>query len=370
MSSAIDFIVNRADLRQCAVEPGRDTPATPLAQGQALMRVDAFAFTANNITYGAVGDLIGYWNFFPAREGWGRIPAWGFGEVISSQHQELHAGERIYGYFPMSTHLIVQPDHITAAAFIDATPHRAALPAIYNQYTRAGADPGYDSAHEAEIALFRPLFTTAFLLDDFLAAKENFGARRIALSSASSKTALGLAFLLSQRRGAGIEVVGLTSPVHADFVRRTGYYTTVLAYDAIASLSAETATVFIDFAGNGSVLNAVHTHFGSQLKHSCQVGLTHWEARAVPAVLPGPQPEFFFAPEQARQRVEEWGANEFQRRAAAALRQFLASAATWLRLVVGSGPEAVEKTYRSMLEGKFDPAEGNLLTLWNRTDRS
>jgi hypothetical protein len=370
MSDAIDFVVNRADLRQCAVEPGRDTPATRLAQGQALMRVDGFAFTANNITYGAVGDLIGYWNFFPAREGWGRIPAWGFGEVLTSQHQQLHAGERIYGYFPMSTHLIVQADHVTAAAFVDAIPHRTTLPEIYNQYTRAAADPGYDSAHEAEIALFRPLFTTAFLLDDFLAAKESFGARRIVLSSASSKTALGLAFLLSQRRGPGTEVVGLTSPGHADFVRRTGYYHTVVAYDAVGSLSAETPTAFIDFAGNGSVLNAIHTQCGSQLRHSCQVGLTHWEARAVPAVLPGPQPEFFFAPEQARQRVEEWGPTEFQQRVAAALRHFLASAATWLRIVVGWGPDAVERTYRAMLEGTFDPAEGHLLTLWNRTDRS
>ena len=49
------------------------------------LRVERFGLTANNVTYGAFGDQLGYWQFFAAPEGWGRIPVWGFGEVVASR---------------------------------------------------------------------------------------------------------------------------------------------------------------------------------------------------------------------------------------------------------------------------------------------
>ncbi|MEO8606093.1 MAG: DUF2855 family protein, partial [bacterium] len=197
MSEPVDFVVNRSDLRQCKVVAAA---LRPLADGEVRLRVDRFAFTANNVTYGAVGDMIGYWNFFPAADGWGRIPVWGFADVGESRCAALPAGERVYGYLPMSTQLIVQPAPVSPGSFFDAAPHRAALPAVYNQYTRLAADPLYERADEAHLALLRPLFTTSFLLEDFLAEHDDFAARNIVLTSASSKTALGLAQLLSAQR--------------------------------------------------------------------------------------------------------------------------------------------------------------------------
>ena len=363
MSDSVDFIVNRHDLRQTAFVPGRHSTDTALEPGEVLVRVDRFAFTANNVTYGAVGDLIGYWNFFPAKDGWGRIPVWGFGDVVRSQHAALRPGERVYGYFPMSTHVVLQADHVSAAGFVDAAPHRAALPPIYNQYTRVAADPGYDRAHEAELALFRPLFTTAFLLDDFFAENGRVGAHAVLISSASSKTALGLAFLMSHARRGECEVIGLTSPANAAFVNRTGCYDRVLTYDAIDSLSSATPSVFVDFAGNATVVAAVHGRLADRLRYSCAVGLTHWEKMAPPASLPGPAPVFFFAPDQARKRIAEWGAGNLQSRVGAALRGFLESAAPWLRVVDGRGQAAVAAVYQAMLEGKADPSEGHTLSL-------
>lgn len=359
MADSIDVVVNRSDLRQSAVEPGQVSGDTALAPGQVLVRIDRFAFTANNVTYGAVGDMIGYWNFFPAREGWGRIPVWGFGEVVASRHDALAAGERIYGYLPMSSYLVLAPDQVTADAFVDGSPHRAALPPIYNHYTRCGSNPLYARAHEAHLALFRPLFGTSFLLDDFIASNDMFGARQVVLSSASSKTALGLAFLLHAR--GGVEVIGLTSKGNADFVRGTGYYDRVVDYDAIASLPRD-PTVFVDFAGNGKVLEGVHRHFADQLRHSSQVGVTHWERMNAPADLPGPAPAFFFAPSHLVQRQQEWGAAEFWRRLADAMQRFIAST-TWLRVTEHRGPAAVEKLYRAMVDGKVDPAEGHICSL-------
>ena len=49
--------------------------AAALAQGEVRVRVDCLALTANNVTYGAFGDAMRYWDFFPvAEEGWGIGP--------------------------------------------------------------------------------------------------------------------------------------------------------------------------------------------------------------------------------------------------------------------------------------------------------
>src|SRR5216117_3328653 len=66
-------------------------------------------------------------------------------------------------------------------------------------------------------ALLRPLFMLSFLVDDFLAENEFYGAKSVMLYSASSKTAYGLAHLL-HARGNGIKVIGLTSAGNTGFV--------------------------------------------------------------------------------------------------------------------------------------------------------
>jgi len=358
---AVDFVVDRADLRRCKIEPAALPSA--LESGQVLLRVDAFAFTANNVTYAVAGDMLSYWSFFPAAPGWGRIPVWGFGDVIASRHPSVAEATRVFGYLPMSTHLVVQPDGVGRSAFVDAAPHRAGLPPIYNQYTVVANDPSYDPRHEDQLMLFRPLFVTAFLLDDFLADNQDFGARAIVLSSASSKTAFGLAFLLSVNRRAGYEVVGLTSTANTAFVQGLGCYDRVVTYDKVGSLARQPA-VFVDMAGDGGVLKGVHQHFGADLKHSCIVGLTHWEQRTPPEDLPGPTPTFFFAPTQMQKRLQDWGAEGFQERYGAAWRRFLTFTAEHIHVTHGRGAAAVERVYLQMLEGRAKPSEGHILSMW------
>src|SRR5262249_23463550 len=152
------------------------------ASGQALLRIDHFAFTANNITYAVAGDLLSYWNFFPAEPGWGRVPVWGFADVAASRCEGLGEGARFYGYYPMSTHLLVEPVKITGAGFIDGAAHRAPMAGAYNQYRAAAPSPG--AGDEEAQMLLQPLFTTAFLIDDYLAESGFFGARVAVLSSA------------------------------------------------------------------------------------------------------------------------------------------------------------------------------------------
>lgn len=360
--TALDFLVRRDDLHTCQFAPAPGPNAIQVQPGQVLLKIDKFAFTSNNVTYAAFGDAMQYWQFFPAEEGWGRIPVWGFGDVIRSECDGVRAGERFYGYFPMSSYLTMQPERVSAAGFLDGVPHRRALHPVYNQYSRTSSDPGYDPQREAELMLLRPLFMTSYLIDDFLADNDFFGARRVVLSSASSKTAYGLAYALS-RRGAQCEVVGLTSPGNVAFVEGLGCYGSVLGYDQVQTLRSDVPTVYVDMAGNGQLRAALHHHFGDNLKYSCAVGGTHWDQREGEKQLPGPRPILFFAPAQIKKRTADWGPNGVQDRFAVVWREFLHRSDGWMKVTHETGPEAVQSVYIDMIDGRSRPDQGHVLSL-------
>ena len=85
-----------------------------------LLAIDRFSFTANNITYAALGDAFKYWNFFPAEHPWGQIPVWGFADVAASRHPEITEGTRVYGYLPMARQLKVEPGRVSKSGFTDS----------------------------------------------------------------------------------------------------------------------------------------------------------------------------------------------------------------------------------------------------------
>jgi hypothetical protein len=333
--------------------------------GQVIVRVLHFALTANNITYGVAGDSIGYWKFFPGEGEWGCIPVWGFGEIVRSEHEDLPEGTRIYGYFPMATHVVLEPQHVQEHGFSDGAQHRSGLPAIYNQYLLTKTDPAYQADKEAEQMLYRPLFTTSFLLDDFLADNGFFGAKKVILTSASSKTSIGLAHLLHERGQGAPAVVGLTAAANVAFVSALGCYDSVVAYDDIGELSLE-PSVLVDMAGSASVRAAVHQRLGSQLRHSAAVGATHWQDATVGGGdqrLPGPAPAMFFAPSQAQKRIKQLGRAGFESRLAQAWKTFLAAAQHWIRIERVGGESGLQAVYSSFIAGKADPAKGYIVSL-------
>jgi hypothetical protein len=352
MMSSWDFLVAKADLRQARIEPV-EPPA--LAEGQARLAIERFALTANNVTYAVFGDQMRYWDFFPGPEGWGRIPVWGYARVEASNHPDLAVGQRFYGYYPMSTHLTVTPRK-TRTGFADAAPHRAELPPVYNQYQAVGET----NPAEGYQALLRPLFITGFLIEDFLDENDLFGARSVLLTSASSKTAISLAFQLKQRGKA--RVVGLTSSRNKAFVEGLGSYDQVVAYEAVATAPIEEPVVVVDFAGDAPLRKAVHERFGQALAYSCRVGGAHWEAERASGSLPGPKPVFFFAPDRIRKRAADWGPGGLDQRHDAAWAPFVADAPRWLRVIEGVGPDAVTEAYRAVLEGQAGPDEGHVLS--------
>jgi hypothetical protein len=353
-----DFLVKRDDLRECrVVEDG----APPIEAGQALLRIDTVGMTANNVTYAVFGEAMSYWDFFPAPAGWGCLPTWGFAEVERSEADGVEPGTRVYGYLPSSSHLVVTPKGAGETGFVDGSPHREALPSAYHRYLATEADTFYRTDTEAMQMLLRPLFFTAFLIDDQI-ADEGLAARGpIVVSSASSKTAIAAAFLLAQREG--VELIGLTSPRNAEFVAGLGIYDRTVAYDAIDSLARGPVT-FVDIAGDGDVRLAVHTHYGDQLAHSMAVGMTHWEAlQAGGGDLPGPTPAFFFAPDRVVKRSQDWGRAELETRVADAWLPFCDWVGGWLEPIRGEGFDALRGAYLDVLEGGVEPARAHVLTL-------
>ncbi len=362
--TATTFIVERTNLHA-----GKFVTA-PLAMqpGGAILRVDRFALTANNITYAAFGEAMKYWNFFAApQDGFGVIPVWGFGTVVASEAEGIAVGDRFYGYYPFGSHLAVEPTRIGANGFTDGAAHRAPMAPVYSQYVRTKTDPLYDEATEAEQLLLRPLFSTAFLIDDFLADAKFFGAQAVLLSSASSKTAYATAYLLKKRGGA--QIVGLTSKANEAFVASLGCYDRVVTYDDLTALPASLAIAYVDMAGNTQLRAAIHHHFGDSLKYDCAVGATNWDADRIGAgeALPGARTQMFFAPTQSSKRIAEWGAKAFGEKLAAAWHDFLAAVrnprAPWIDVVHGQGTAEAARLYADVLAGKTPPQDGIILSL-------
>ncbi|ANZ34811.1 hypothetical protein BBK82_00685 [Lentzea guizhouensis] len=344
--SAWTVFIDRTDLTRAEVLR-HDVPA--VSGGEALLRVDRVGLTANNVTYGVFGDAIGYWNFFPATAPRGIVPVWGFADVVESAVDGLPTGTRVYGYLPMSSHVVVRPS-LDAGGFVDVSEHRTGLPSAYNRYFTTTGDPAYVAEHEDLQMLYRPLFYTSFLLADQLADNDHHGARSVVISSASSKTAFGTAVGLTRTH-----TVGLTSPRNAEFTRGLGCYDTVLTYDRITDLPRD-PTAYLDFSGSPELRDALHDHLGAALVKDISIGLTHQDVRQ------DPRSEFFFAPSRMRDRIREWGPDGLATRFAAAWRSLTAQAAEQVRVEHREGPDALVAVWREVLGGGTRPDRAHVIT--------
>lgn len=341
-------------------------PLAPPAEGEALLAIRRVAVTTNNITYAAFGDAMQYWNFFPTgEEGWGHMPVWGFADVEASMVPGVEPGERFYGYFPIASHLRMKPVRVSERGFYDGSEHRLALTSAYNQYTRVTADPAYRPADENYQMLVRPLFITSFMLADFLQDNAFFGARRIVVSSASSKTAYGTAFCLHERDG--IERIALTSARNRAFVQGLGCYHGCVTYDELESVAADAPTLYVDFSGDEGLRARIHHHLGPALVYDCFAGSAQNTAFLRDTGLPGPQPKFYFAPVQIRKRNADWGHAEVNRRFNAAQLAFIDrlrdARNPWMAVEEHAGLDAAQPLIADLHAGRIDPAAGHVLVL-------
>jgi hypothetical protein len=338
----------KARLADCRVEAEALTPA----EGEAIARVDLVAVTANNVTYAVHGGPpLHYWRFFPAGDSERCVvPLWGFGTIVESRHPDVAEGTRLYGYWPSASHVRLIPTRVRPTGFRDGAAHREGLAAVYNHYLPARQVATEE--REPMVALYRPLFGTGFVLDEYLGHAPAAGT--IILTSASSKTALATAWGLSRREG--LDVVGLTSAGNRAFAQGTGCYSRVLAYEEADRLDPAAPAVLVDFSGNGALMARLHGHLGG-LVASHRIGDTHW-AEAAAETVPGPEPQWFFAPTVWQDMTGRLGEKGFETALAAATAAFLREAEEWTRVRALDGAPGFLAAFRAAVAGQADPAEG------------
>ncbi|SFN33537.1 DUF2855 family protein [Dokdonella immobilis] len=367
--TAIETLI-RLQSRKGALGQSRlaSEPLPPLPDGEITVRIGRFAITTNNVTYLTFGEApIHYWSFFPTGDAdWAQMPVWGFADVVESSVAEIPVGERYYGFLPIANVLRMRPQRLSERGFFDGMPHRQSLTSAYNFYTRCSADPAYSPALENYQALLRPLFVTSWMLADYLQDNAFFGAQRLVVSSASSKTAYAAADWLHAH--ADVECVALTSAGNLDFVAALGCYARALAYDRLGDIAPDRPTLYLDFSGDAALRARVHGHFGEQLVHDCLVGFTQTtEMQSGSSTLPGPRPAFFFAPEQIRKRTQDWGAAGYNERFSAAERGFIGKLSDpgndWMHVVEHDGFESAQALIADLVAGNMDPRAGHIVRM-------
>ena len=345
--------IDRTDIRRHRFV--QDTERA-LAEGEVRMSVESFALTANNISYAHSGDFLDYWGFFPTEAGWGRLPCMGFGVIAESRNEALPVGGRYFGFFPVGSDHIVAAER-TSAGFVDVAPHREKHAMAYRSFDRVSDSP---TENDHAYLLLRGLFVTSFLAEDFLFENAMFGAGQIVVSSASSKTSIAFAHRVRAR--GNTHCIALTSAANVDFVDTVNLYDEIATYDTIEDLADWAPTVFVDMAGNASVISRVHRHFTDSLVHSCRIGATHWDQSGAIDGLPGPKPAFFFAPTQLAKRGKEWGRDVLNSRMNSALDDFIADSRRWMKVQETHGTDAVAKAYDELVTGSIAAETGHILS--------
>lgn len=347
-------LISKSDLHSTvwveALEPA-------LGDGQVRLKIDAFALTANNVTYAVFGaEPLYYWNFFPSpKPEMGRVPVWGFATVQASNADGVSVGQRVYGYFPISSTLDVTPAKVSARGFIDSAAHRAGLAPVYNGYAFTDTDPAYQAEFEAEQMLFRPLYMTGWMICDSL-LQSDIKPDTAIISSASSKTAIATAHALKSN---GVKTIGLTSPANIEFVKASGLFDETVLYADVAQMNASGSAAYVDFSGRPALTREVHMVCGDALKRSLVIGVTDWQADRTPHTdLPGPAPEFFFVPDYAAMRTKSLPAGELDKLVLKDLIAFMPISRKFITAETIEGQDAITDAWLKTVDGKIAPTRG------------
>ncbi len=330
----------------------RDAP--PLNDGDLLVEIERFGLSANNITYAFLGDRFGYWQFFPVDSVWGMVPVWGIGKVVETNCPQIQVGERLYGYFPMASHALLKAGRVSSARLIDMAQNRSSLSPVYNNYTRLSNDKGYDPSEDDVRLSLLPLYRTSFCIHDLLSDRSWCGADQVAIISASSKTAIGLAYALSDDL-VGPIAIGLTSAKNEATLRRFDLYSDVFTYEGYSDLDRSRPTIIVDMSGNEELLSKLHRYLGQTMSLSLSVGFTHSAIEQRGDGYIPERSEFFFAPTHIKKRATDWGPGEFEKRSLQFWRKATERSRRWLRIEYPKGPEEVERAFHRVRRSEVSP---------------
>lgn len=343
----------------------------PLLENEVLLSIDKFALTANNISYGITGDVLGYWHFFPTdniseQEQWGRLPVMGFADVVLSNCEQIKEGERVWGFMPMASHLKIIAGHVSNTGFSDMSPCRKGLSPLYSRFDRVTGNPFYQSQNENFDILLRGLFTTSWLVEDLMFDNQYFGSEQYLITSASSKTSIALAFAIQQRSNR--PAIGITSKSNRSFVESLGCYQQVVSYEEVTTLDASIASILVDMAGGQKTIATIHHHFSDKLRYSCRIGATQHNDINVNdtllfETLLESKPTFFFAPTQLKKRSIDWGASETMKQINRSLQRYIEFCHSFISIRHTKSSNQVDAIYQQVLAGTADASVGEIVSL-------
>lgn len=360
MTKCTELWIDRKQIRSNKIVT---SDIAPLEQGDALVAIDKFALTANNVSYAVTGDMIGYWGYYPAQGDWGKVPVWGCANVIASNCDDIATGERLWGFFPMASHAVLRPGKIQDDHFSDISEHRKDLPPLYNSYQRTQAEPAFLRDMEDQRCLLFPLFATSYLLYDYLVDNAFFGARQVLIGSVSSKTGFGLAHMLHNDPSAEVRVIGLTSPSNVEFVRAIDCCDDIVVYGEESQIDGSIPSAYVDMSGDARLTTALHQHVGDNMVDSAIVGASHWEDMGDPGELPGAKPTFFFAPGQVAKRNKEWGPGVAMSKAQVASADVAKAVQGDMEVKWINGAKDLADQWQLLLDNKIPPSTGLMVSL-------
>ena len=351
------LIVDRNDPRTCRLLSCEVQTPQP---GEALLHIEKFGLSSNNVTYLALGDSMSYQEFFPAPDPglvsrWCCPPVWGVARVLESATEELRGEERIYGFFPAAKFINLRPAAQSHSGFSVERPHIPDRFSLYNHYSLSTRDPFFSIGQEELMVVMRPLFLTGLLLADYLASIECGGASRLLVSSSASKTAYG--FVHAMRNAAEVEILGLASEDGCGTADSFGLYDQVVPYQELESIDCNRPVTYVDVSGSIPIRERVDRHFAEHLRRVVAVGLTHWTEGTYGGAVPrvSAPSEIFFAPTWSEKRIGNDG-SAFVTKLMDGWNAQLRDAAEQFQLNHVQGPDALEASWRDLAHGRVNPS--------------
>ena len=243
--------------------------------------------------------------------------------------------------------------------------------------------------------LYRPLFWTSFWCEDWFFKSGYREANNILISSASSKTAFCLAYLIRKRFARGEippkNIIGLTSKRNMAFTIGLGLYDDVVEYDSFPTskslqISDGDKWLYVDVSANDALNKSIFAHFGSsdRLAASIALGMTNlspstpntpsanWtlntfvdndDKRSRSPSLSSM--EQFFMVEWLNVRKHQLKPREIHLLQDNAWREFMKDCVGWVKLESVLGAEAVKRAYERLAKGGLGPDQGFIWSLWD-----
>eukprot|EP01118_Nematostelium_gracile_P017348 TRINITY_DN737_c0_g1_i1.p1 TRINITY_DN737_c0_g1~~TRINITY_DN737_c0_g1_i1.p1 ORF type:complete len:369 (-),score=99.60 TRINITY_DN737_c0_g1_i1:57-1109(-) len=345
MSQSFDHFVEKKNFHNQIFRDGIDA-SSEIGEKEILLRLDLFTLTANNVTYGVVGDLL-YWHFYPADQPeLGRIPIWGYAVVVKSNVDQVKEGERLFGFFPISTYFKLKVDVVEPTLLMEISDHRKQIPFVFYHRIKRVSLKTRDEEYMGAIS--------GLVESSFLFAESGYvpPSTNVYITSASSKTGLGLSLALKGKA----KTIGITSASNVESVKAFGTYDEIITYDQLESHQPTGDSIVVDFFGDEKTSDKLRSILKDNLKKFYTFGATHWDAEKDSKPREGT--EQIMAPALYPALAKKYGRQGYEDKFNQFSDQFSQKFKQYVTIELGKGREAIKEGFEKLLNGQVKPNEG------------